>query len=145
MVNFTEKLDANVRAEWANHYIDYRVLKKAMKGKAVAPPTPDICSSSTLKQPLLSQAGKGDQAAQHFNIVLVSERDKVQRFYADELQRLIEQIAALIQQMARAEKLTSRERSSVTRAATDMYRTLQHLRNFCILNYTGLLKVLGSM
>jgi SPX domain protein involved in polyphosphate accumulation len=28
----------------------------------------------------------------------------------------------------------------VTRAATDLFRTLHYLRNFCILNYTGLLK-----
>ncbi|KAL1495622.1 hypothetical protein AB1Y20_016490 [Prymnesium parvum] len=128
MVNFTEKLEANTRAEWASHYVDYRLLKKAMK-KATAADLP------SLKEPLLA----ADAPHQLFVSALHGERDKVQRFYEAELQRLAERQRVLVDQMDGGPARPP-QKSSLTKAAIDLYRTLTHLRNFSILNYTGLLK-----
>jgi|EP00966_Prymnesium_polylepis_P145994 SPX domain protein involved in polyphosphate accumulation len=135
MVNFTEKLDANVRAEWASHYIDYRALKKAMKKASSQPGSTDVkrarANSSGLREPLLpgAQGAAAEQgtplAANIFLAALHAERDKVQGFYEAELQRLTEQEHVLQAQMGRASELSSAERSSVTLAAIDLFRMLQ--------------------
>ena len=55
--------------------------------------------------------------------------------YAAECARARERSGLLLGQMAHTGK--RREHASMQAAATDIYRTLQLLRNFCILNYTG--------
>ena len=149
MVNFTEKLEANVRAEWSSYYVDYKALKKAMK-KAMTPCASPDCAKlrakskgEQLQEPLLPGGADAEMTTTPVHVFikcLDEQRDKVQSFYEEELQRLTEQHNSLEAQLSRAAELTSSERSSVTLASTDLYRTLQHLRNFCILNYTGLLK-----
>lgn len=83
---------------------------------------------------------------------LREQRDVVQNFYTAELQRHREQIQLLIGQFgspspgmstkqAKQQEQGRRTEASLQRASTDAYRTLQHLRNYAILNYTGLLKM----
>lgn len=131
MVNFTEKLEANTRTEWASHYVDYKALKKAMK---------KVCSfaQGDMSQPLLEEVTSS--AVERFGAVLQGERDKVQQFYEAELQRITEEHRILLSQLKSGSSFTPSEASSMTNAAINLYRTLQHLRNYCILNYTGLLK-----
>ena len=43
--------------------------------------------------------------------------------------------------MPKHQRTQRRLEASIGRASTEIYRTLQHLRNYAILNYTGLLKL----
>lgn len=207
MVNYAVQLENGQRGEWADHYIDYKRLKKlitlvagdlpasssdsAIAGlmkKLVAPasaarqpgetPSGSLAGSRVgsrvnlskldtadadggLRAPLLpnrfdtlpEEAALTDDAL--FVTALRAQRIKVQAFYLSEVQRCRGQIEHIVEGMAQRVSKTSpaadpegagsapvgkATQSSLTRAATGMYRTLQHVRNFSILNYTGLLK-----
>ena len=80
MVNFTEKLEANTRAEWAAHYVDYRALKKAMKKAAGSLPcSPDALVRrdpiDQLKEPFLAgPSEEGNSPVEAFRQVLHTQR-----------------------------------------------------------------------
>ena len=77
-----------------------------------------------------------------FWAALDGERTKVHDFYVSEVERHREQLTLLVEQLDGAGRDNrNRGRSSLQRASTDLYRTLQHLTNYCILNYTAMLKV----
>jgi len=107
-------------------------------------------------------AGQGDP----FVRAVEAQWDKVQSFYAEELAKADEHFRLMLPQLEQAygsgaeglqksDPTGSRdpgplsphserrhERSSLQRAATDVYRTLQQLRNFAIINYTGFVKII---
>ena len=93
---------------------------------------------------------------------LREQRNLVQAFYMAEFERHHESLRLLVAQFEMPSpmppsiagrsmspplirppvtKSAARTHASLARAATDLYRTLQHLRNYAILNYTGLLKL----
>ena len=83
---------------------------------------------------------------------LREQRDIVNAFYHEEIERSREQLLLLLAQMAAlagggSEPTSSigdsgsASESSLVRASTDLYRRLQQLRNYAILNYTGLVKL----
>jgi len=164
-MKFAVKLEANQYDDWP--YVNYKEMKKLIKkllgGQLSAPPTPACCGNLTKKgsanalppigvgdegalgalaEPLLlTEPGLSARAA--FLVALGSQLLKVQNFYMSELYKHQEALGLLVEQLTAGETAQSSERneSSLQRASTDLYRTLQHLRNYCILNYTGLLKL----
>ena len=115
-------------------------------------PLRSLSPADSLCAPLLSNVFTEEKGP--FLKALRAQRGRVQGHYERESQRCREKIEHLLEGLAKkvgksveggslplkthASAVTE---SSLTRASTDVYRTLQHLRNFCILNYTGLLKV----
>lgn len=168
-MKFQQKLEANKHSDWP--YIDYKGLKAVLKalvksaGKAASSSlqaSPDRGNQATvfmaLQAPLLES---GESPQRSFREALREQRDRVQDFYLQELERHHAQIQLLLEQFElphsgstgaspvsfRAGKSKPTERTqwrteaSLAKASTDVYRTLQHLRNYAILNYTGLLKL----
>ena len=131
-------------------YVAYQQLKKLIKeltgGKRSIPSTPSSHAPNSgpgkhdsLSVPLTIDLGGEARAA--FWAALDIERTKVQDFYESELRRHHEQLQLLLEQITADGAPTERAETSLQRASTDLYRTLQLLRNYCILNYTGLLKL----
>eukprot|EP00753_Platysulcus_tardus_P019088 PLAT7049.2.p1 GENE.PLAT7049.2~~PLAT7049.2.p1 ORF type:complete len:780 (-),score=368.98 PLAT7049.2:71-2410(-) len=107
-------------------------------------------SASVLSTPLLDgEEGSSPSAAEideQFEDALMTEAEKVDSFYvatlADYQQRLlhmIDQAKPLVAGAASAEALAA---VSLQTAMADLYRKMQFLENFSILNYTGFVKVL---
>ena len=87
-----------------------------------------------------------DVHAVHANFLsaLRDQRDIIMTFYEAELNSNRAQLQLLLSQMAEISQMgdaNTRSESSIVRASTDLYRRLQQLRNYAILNYTGLVKL----
>lgn len=147
-MKFALKLDANKYSDWP--YVDYKGLKRLLKDRSVAPlqngsvpSTPTSLGLKHLQAPLLEQGERPSEipATDLFFARLRDERDAVQVFYLATIERCSGQLQLLLSQMTiTSVGPSSRAESSLVRAATDLYRTLQHLRNYAILNYTALIK-----
>ena len=177
-MKFQQKLEANKHSDWP--YIDYKGIKTVLKavikatGKAASSSlqaTPDRRLDATvfaaLRAPLLEP---GQSPHESMLTALREQRDKVERFYVEELERHRAQLQLLLSQfeqpatqkgmsrvasekgmtrvmsssslmMPKQQRTQRRLEASIGRASTEIYRTLQHLRNYVILNYTGLLKL----
>ena len=165
-MKFAAKLDANKFEDWP--YIEYKAMKKLIKhgvkktSKNVTPhvtpaASPDIMQAGKkmLREPLLAAMGWQNEQFDLFLDKLREQRDVVEAFFVLELERNREQFELLLASLqslfqgggskngggSKASDTDWRSESSLVRAATDLYRRLQQLRNYAILNYTGLVKL----
>lgn len=159
MVNFSEKLEANKHEGWP--YVDYKHLKKVLKAldkeacSSSRPMSPSASmnlisgmkrvssklSLAALQIPLLEGGAGGVDARNIFHDKLREQRDKVQAFHTAELERSSITLQSLLGQFEQSSSGGKSVSTSLQRASTDLYRTLQLLRNYSILNYTALIKI----
>lgn len=147
-MKFALKLDANRNGDWP--YIDYKGLKKILKelkaankmSKTSPLDSPSLHALKMLKRPLLNSSQSCADEKNVFLTKLREQSDRIQSFYAAEVDRSQVSLDALLVQLAEGDRsLSLRTQASLVKASTDLYRTLQQLRNYTILNYTGLLKL----
>ncbi|KAG5178815.1 EXS family-domain-containing protein [Tribonema minus] len=174
MVQFGLKLQDNIVAKWADHYLDYKKLKVVLSKKSKAWEAGVLAAAkakakllrkgalSRLSSPAgpspkkLGTAGDGkaffNEANLPFESLVLSEVDKVERFYCRTVDRLAKELDALLlgEQAAQegdgdrggVEASTTVVEVDYQQAMSDIYRDLTLLRNFAILNYTGCVKIL---
>lgn len=159
MVNFNLKLRDNIYSEWSASYLDYKKLKKILKPlKVISKPTGTGTSptSGFLKKaqpegtPLISvvsleaRAGTTDtiyaKVQQSFEHALEFELKKVEKCYVDRLTEYQEQFEFLRRQYRT--NSSDRVKESLQNSSVELYRLLNLLNNFALLNYTGFVKII---
>ena len=125
-MKFGEKLESNKYIEWANSYIDYAKLKKILK-KWENKPLDEVEEST----PLLDEDNK------RFREAVRNEMQKVERCYLLKLSEFRQQERLLEHQYRPTNRET--ENHSLQDSFVELYRLLNLLQNFAILNYTGMM------
>ena len=133
MVNFSRKLRQNVYVEWSAYYLDYKGLKKLLKG--YAPSSPGRKKLDERSSLLAKQAG----AQNEFTSKLRLEMTKVNTCYQERLHEYTLQVDLLQQQYN--PEASDAEDSSLQGAFVEVYRLMTHLLNFALLNYTAIIKI----
>ena len=82
MVNFTQKLEANIRQPWAAHYIEYKGLQKVIKS------LPREASTSRCRRWLFPlPEGEGRSRRRAASSARCARSAEGERLYVEELQR----------------------------------------------------------
>mmetsp|Transcript_32768 Transcript_32768/g.81375 ORF Transcript_32768/g.81375 Transcript_32768/m.81375 type:complete len:718 (-) Transcript_32768:130-2283(-) len=167
MVKYSERLHANIVPGWSQHYMDYGMLKRRIKegnsrrssSFAGAPALPEGLRAALLTTRTSFERDRpanidGFEPA-NFRASAIAEADKVERFYKLRMRHAMEEWSVhKVRLLALAEPADGvgllgqgdysnddEVRERVQTAVTELYRSLTRLRNFCIVNYTGFVKI----
>jgi len=150
MVNFKVKLENERIEKWKHHYIDYKGLQSHLRLPVVSSPSARLPSLSFGSKPLLRD-DFGD-----FENAFLEELQKVEKFYNEKLEELRQGYQIQVQQTEAAEEIADidiedekeaasselRKAESLKRSLHSYYRQVKYLQSFCILNYTGFVKII---
>eukprot|EP00466_Bigelowiella_natans_P000338 jgi/Bigna1/66272/fgenesh1_pg.1_\ len=150
MVNFKVKLENDIVEKWRNHYIDYKTLENSISqnNRKHERKSPRGLGTFSFQKPLLE--------APSFAETYDAEIEKVEIFYCTKMAELKTRYEQQMEQNAKEEKITDIDLEDEEKAASSslisteslkrsmlkFYRQLKYLQSFCILNYTGFVKIL---
>lgn len=138
-MKFEDRLRASRVKRWEKHYIDYARLNALIKNKFSRP----LNSHSKVAE-LLEPLGSSS-----FETVLDENMQHVDEFYTTTLSDLQREVRVLLRETPASPSTDQNPsnqaqvlQSSHKNACIDMYRMIQYLKNFSILNYTGFVKLI---
>ncbi|OQS05650.1 hypothetical protein THRCLA_02254 [Thraustotheca clavata] len=142
MIRFRDKLEANTYREWKEHYIEYASLKFAIN--AIREDTTGFDLEQQLDKVVELQflVGAGPATAQNFEKLFIKEYDKVEKFYMASVKEFKAQLDVILKSYYSS--MNEAARHAMVGACMELYRLLNMLVNFALLNYTGLTKILKS-
>ncbi|GAB5357920.1 hypothetical protein AAMO2058_000415500 [Amorphochlora amoebiformis] len=145
MVNFKVKLENEKIEEWRSHYIDYKELESYMHA-----------SRRERSQPLKKMQPLLEDCTSDFEAAFILELKRVEGFYVRKLNELKNRLRIQREQVTKAGEITDidvvdekveatgtlRSTESLKRSMLVFYRQVKYLQSFCILNYSGFVKIL---
>ncbi|EQC36068.1 hypothetical protein SDRG_06803 [Saprolegnia diclina VS20] len=142
MSRFQDKLEANTYREWKEHYIEFAALKLAVNGMREDVAGFDLEAQLDKVVELQFLVGAAGSTLQSFEKLFIKEYTKVETFYVASIREFKLQLDTLLKQYHN--NMTEAARQAMVAACMELYRLLNMLVNFAMLNYTGLTKILKS-
>ncbi|OQR96037.1 hypothetical protein ACHHYP_17194 [Achlya hypogyna] len=142
MSRFRDKLEANTFREWQEYYVDYAGLKLAVNAMREDATGFDLEQQLDKVVELQFLVGASQGTVQSFEKLFIKEYDKVEKFYVASIKEFKSQLDVTIKQ--HHGNMTEAARQAMISACMELYRLLNMLVNFAMLNYTALTKVLKT-